>query len=163
MTFGSPRSFHKKFKFVIEIDSIAYAGFNKCSELSMEIAKIEYYEGGALIPKKDPGRVTVSDITIERAACSDQDLWNWLKQVVDLTADGGGGTGAQGQGLRDPLFRRDFDIVQLERDGEELRRWTITGAWPTKFVAGEWDNDADENVIETLTLAIDKFDLTFNA
>jgi hypothetical protein len=40
---GTPRSFHKKFKFVVEIDDVAYAGFQKCSELSVEVAKIEHY------------------------------------------------------------------------------------------------------------------------
>ena len=30
---GNPRSFHKKFKFIVEIDDIGHAGFQKCSEL----------------------------------------------------------------------------------------------------------------------------------
>jgi hypothetical protein len=28
-----------------------------------------------------------------------------------------------------------------------------------KFVAGEWDNEADENVIESVTLTFDYFEL----
>ena len=32
-------------------------------------------------------------------------------------------------------------------------------AWPTKFVAGEWGNASDENVIEQVTLAYDFFEL----
>ena len=35
---GTPRSFHKKFKFVVEIDGFQHAGFQKCSELSVEVA-----------------------------------------------------------------------------------------------------------------------------
>ncbi|HBQ18605.1 MAG TPA: phage tail protein, partial [Myxococcales bacterium] len=31
-------------------------------------------------------------------------------------------------------------------------------AWPVKFVAGEWDNDSDEVVIESVTLTYDWFD-----
>ncbi len=163
MPFGSARTFHKKFKFVIEIDDVAYAGFQKSSELAAEIAKIEQWEGGTLIPNKSPGRVTVSDITLERGATSDQDLFNWFRDVANLVGDAGGGAGGRGSGLKEADFKRTFDIVQLDRDGEELRRWTIDGAWPIKFVAGEWDNDADENVIESLTLTIDTFDPTFNA
>jgi phage tail-like protein len=163
MPFGSARTFHKKFKFVIEIDDVAYAGFQKCSALEAEIAKIEQWEGGTVIPNKSPGRVTVSDITLERGASSDQDMFVWFSQVVDLTADAGGGAGGIGAGLKEPLFKRSFDIVQLDRDGEELRRWSITGAWPCKFSGGEWDNNADENVIESVTLCIDTFTPTFNA
>jgi len=50
-------------------------------------------------------------------------------------------------------------VVQLDRDGSELRRWTLYNAWPTKFNAGEWDNEADENVIEQVTLTFDYFDI----
>lgn len=162
MPFGSARTFHKKFKFVIEIDGVAYAGFQKCSELSAEIAVIEHHEGGTLVPDKSPGRVKVEDLTLERGATQDQDLWNWFKTVVDQTADAGGSTGAQGAGLIEPDFKRSLDIVQLDRDGEELRRWSLTDAWPSKFVAGAWDNEADENVIESVKLTFKTFDLTFN-
>ena len=150
MVLGQPRSFHKKFKFLVEIDDVAVAGFQKCSELSAEVAKIEQSEGGSLIPNKSPGRVTFTDITLERGAADDIDMWNWWKQVVDAAAN---------IGLDEPDFKRNADIVQQSRSGAELRRWRIEGAWPTKFVAGEWDNEADENVIEMTTLTYDTFDL----
>ncbi len=139
---GQPRSFHKKFKFIVEIDSVQHSGFQKCSELSVEVAKVEYSEGGSLIPDKSPGRLTFSDITLERGATSDPDLYNWFKSVADAAAN---------SGLVDPSYKRNLDIIQQDRDGSTLRRWRLTGAWPTKFVAGEWDNEADENVIEMVT------------
>lgn len=147
--FGTPRSFHKKFKFLLDIDDVGYAGFQKCSELSAEIAKIEYHEGGNVLAHKSPGRVTVPDITIERAATADNDLWNWFSSCISLTSQ---------LGLKEPDLYRNGDISQLDRDGTELRRWGLTGLWPTKFVAGDWDNEADENVIEKVTLALDTFD-----
>ena len=33
------------------------------------------------------------------------------------------------------------------------------GGWPVKFVAGDWDNEADESVIESVTLTYDFFEL----
>ncbi len=39
------------------------------------------------------------------------------------------------------------------------RRWSLFQAWPIKFVAGDWDNESDENVIESVTLTYDIFDL----
>ena len=56
---GNPRSFHKKFKFIVEIDDIGHAGFQKCSELSVEVANVQYFEGGSLIPNKKIGRAHV--------------------------------------------------------------------------------------------------------
>jgi len=147
---GKPRSFHKKFKFVCEIDQFQSAGFQKCSELSVEIANVQYFEGGSLIPNKSPGRMTFSDVTLERGATNDRDLFDWFSDVA-LTSIG--------IGLTDNDYKRNLDIVQQDRDGTTLRRWSLTNAWPTKFVAGEWDNEADENVIESVTLTYDWFEL----
>lgn len=147
---GNPRTFHKKFKFIVEIDGVVSAGFQKCSELSVEVANVQYYEGGSLIPNKSPGRLTFADVTLERGATSDKDLFDWLTQVADAAAN---------VGLNEPEFKRNLDIVQQDRDGSTLRRWSLTGAWPVKFVAGDWDNEADENVIETVTLTYDFFEL----
>lgn len=48
---------------------------------------------------KSPGRLTFSDVTLERGATQD-------------------------------------------RDGVTLRRWSLSGAWPIKFVTCEWDTRA---------------------
>ncbi len=147
---GTPRTFHKKFKFIVEIDGVASAGFQKCSELSVEVANIEYHEGGTLIPNKSPGRLKFADVTLERGATKDQDLFDWMEQVADAAANAG---------LVEPTFKRNLDIVQQDRDGVTLRRWSLSRAWPVKFVAGEWDNESDENVIESVTLTYDFFEL----
>ena len=136
---GNPRSFHKRFKYVVSIDDVAHAGFAKCSELSVEAAKIEYWEGGSLIPNKSPGRLTFSDITLERGATQDRDLFDWFQDVAVTSS---------GLGLVDPYYKRNLDLVQQDRDATTLRRWSIARAWPTKFVAGEWDNESDEKLIE---------------
>ena len=66
---------------------------------------------------------------------------------------------SSGLGLNDIGYKRNLDIVQQDRDGTTLRRWSISRAWPIKFVAGEWDNESDENVIESVTLTFDFFEL----
>jgi phage tail-like protein len=150
MPFGVVRSFHKKFKFLCEVDGFNFFGFQKCSEISAEIAKVEYHEGGALLANKGLGRITVPDVTIERAACADMDCWTWFKLGANLLAQ----TGATA-----PQNAKDFTTMQLDRDGTELREIPCTGGQPIKFVAGDWDNEADENVIEKLTVMIDTFDI----
>jgi phage tail-like protein len=147
---GTPRTFHKKFKYVVEIDGFTYAGFQKCSELSVEVANVQYYEGGSLIPNKSPGRLTFADVTLERGATRDHDLFDWFQDVAITSS---------GLGLPDVAYKRNLDIVQQDRDGVTLRRWTLVRAWPVKFVAGEWDNESDENVIESVTLTYDFFEL----
>jgi phage tail-like protein len=153
---GTPRSFHKKFKFVIEIDAIESTvtgggtGFQKCSELSVEVAKVEYSEGGALIPDKSPGRLTYTDVTLERGSTQSREMYDWFNSVANA---------ASNSGLLDASYKRTMDIVQQDRDGSTLRRWRLYNAWPMKFSAGDWDNEADENLIESVTLTYDFFEL----
>ena len=147
---GVPRSFHRKFKFSVEIPGLGRSGFQKCSELSAEIAKIEYYEGGSLIPYKLPGRMSFSDITLERGATQDRSMFDLFSRTANA---------ASGLGDLDRDYIRDGAIVQHDRDGSTLRRWSIFGAWVTKFVAGDWDNTSDEVVIESVTMTYDHFTL----
>jgi phage tail-like protein len=150
---GQERTFHTKFKFVIEIDGLVSAAFQKCSELSIEVAKIEHWEGGVITPDKQPGRLTFADITLERGATIDRDFFDWMLDVANAARQGG---------LITPDFKRNGEIVQLDRDGATMRRWRFVRAWPMKYIAGDWDNGADENVIEKVTLAYDRFDLVRN-
>jgi len=60
----------------VEIDDIGHAGFQKASKLSVEVANVRYLEGGSLIPSKSPGRLTFSDVTLERDASQDRDLFD---------------------------------------------------------------------------------------
>lgn len=147
---GTPRSFHKQFSFVVEIDSVASAAFQKASGLSVDVAEVAYSEGGSIIPDKSPGRLTFADLTLERGATTDKDLYNWFLQVADAAA---------GVGLTSPTFKRTLDVVQRDRDGSELRRWRVVNAWPKKFTPGTWDNETDANVIESVVLCYDYFEL----
>jgi len=45
-----------------------------CSELSVEAANVQYFEGGSLIPNKSPGQLTFADVTLKRGATQDRDL-----------------------------------------------------------------------------------------
>ena len=140
--------FHKKFKFAVEEGGFTVATFQNVSALEVEAAKVEYREVGSLIPDKSPGLINFSDVTLERGVVNDFDLYSWFLEVANAAAD---------TGDIDVAIRRTLDIVQLDRTNVELRRWRVVNAWPMKFVAGEWDNEADENVIESVTLTFDYF------
>ena len=54
-----------------------------------------------------------------------------------------------------PHSEEQFDTL----DGTTLRRSSLSLAWPVKFVAGDQDNESGENVIESVTLTYDFFEL----
>jgi phage tail-like protein len=148
---GTPRELYHKYKFRVEIDGITYAGFSKCSELKIEIAKVEHWEGGSLTANKSPGRVTFPDITLEQGATSDLELYQWVEQVANVSA------GVGGRGVSASKAKRNLEIIQLDREDNILQRWRVDGAWPSAAVVGEWDNSSDEAVITSLTLTHDGF------
>ncbi len=148
---GTARSYHPKFKFAVQIDGISYANFQSCTELASEFAEIQQWEGGSLIPYKTPGRLTFDDVTLARGVTGNTELYNWHRSI---------GMASTGLGtVNETQAKRNLDIVQFDRLGGELRRWTLWGAWPKRYIAGDWDNDADENVIEQLVIAYDYHEL----
>jgi phage tail-like protein len=164
---GGQRELQAKHLFLVEIEGIGDAAFQKCSELSMENQEILYPEGGSSIPWKMPGHVTVTDITLERGTSSSREFYDWA-QLVNAAGVGAntGGTGVPTRGAGVVLsetgsWAYDGSIHQLDRDGETiLKTWDISQAWPKKFVAADgWDATVDEVVMEQLVLAMDFFEL----
>ena len=92
----------------MEIDDVGHAGFQKASELSVEVANVQYFEGGSLIPNKSPGPSPSPDVTLERGATQDRDLFDWFQDVAITSS---------GLGLTDVNYKRNLDIVQQDRDG----------------------------------------------
>ncbi len=79
----------------------------------------------------------------------------WARQVADPSLAGGIGAGLPPDG-----FTRNATILNRDRTKlTTIRKYVIYGAWPTKYVAGEWDNTVDEVVIESLTLTFDRWEL----
>jgi len=148
---GRALTFHKKAQFQVLIDGFTSAAFSKMSALECEIAEIKYYEGGTLIPNKSLGRMEFKDLTLERGACSDVDAYAWFSMGAVAPAN---------VGLKDSAYKRHMEVIQADRDGEVVRRWTIFNAFVKGFTAGEWDNNADEVVIEKMVIAYDWFQRT---
>jgi phage tail-like protein len=155
MAFGASRYVQTKHKFLVQCKSnLTSAAFQSCSELSYEIAKIEYHEGGALIPIKTAGRMTFTDVTLSRGVSLNRDFDTWGKKVADASKNGNGLVG--GLGLAYPGYKVDDVVIQeFNLDNSLKFEWTLFGAWPQKYVAGDWDNSVDEVVIEQLVLTYD--------
>jgi len=145
---GTPTNWDKKFSFVIEIDNVARAAFARCSELAIEANNVAYKEGGRLHDHNAPGTVMFPEITLERGATDDFDLYNWMVETYNA---------ATATGTPPPELYRNLDIVQLDRAGDELKRFRVKQCYCRRFSAGDWDNDADEVRIESVILKPDSW------
>jgi phage tail-like protein len=146
---ATPVNWYKKFKFIVEVDGVARAGFTTCTEVRQNAELVEYREGGRLHPHKAPGLVTFPAITLGRGLCDDYDLYNWTKDCYDSAA---------GTGQVIPDLYRNVEIVQLDRDGAEKERLVLYDAWVKEYSAGDWDNNANEVRMEQVVFEYDHFD-----
>ncbi|MBU1483185.1 MAG: phage tail protein [Gammaproteobacteria bacterium] len=147
---GEPLDFYTSFNFIVEIDGVRRAGFNSMSELGVEIGVVEYHEGGRDIPHKRPGKRSYANVTLERGATDDRDLYDWVNQMTNATT---------GRGQTADAYKKNVDVVQLDRDGSARRRWTLFNAFPSGHKAGEWDATSEEATMENLVLTYDYFQI----
>ncbi len=146
---AQPRTWYKKYSFIIEIDGIARAAFKSCSDLRVNAETVAYREGGRLNAHKAPGLVEFPPITLERGKTDDFDLYNWFKDTFDA---------ASGTGEVTPDLYRTFDIVQLDRKGNSVERYTVYDGWCQQYGAGDWDNDASEVAMEQVVIECDRWE-----
>lgn len=144
---GQPKNFLKKYKFIIECDRIGDTGFQSCSEFESEIEVNEYAEGGAIFNTKDAGRLSFSNITLERGeTVDDNDMYNWHLEAAAAGDDVGGVADS---------YKANMDIVSQQRDGSSGKRWRLINAWPRKVTIGDWDNSSSEHLMNSAEIVFD--------
>lgn len=127
-----------RYNFLVEIDGIRRAGFMTCSGLEEETEVREYREGGDnSTVRKLAGLNSYAPIVLEMGSTADMELWDWRQGVKR--------EGAQGH-------RKSIQIIQQNERREEVKRWIVRDAWPSKFTAPEFDATSSENAVETVEL-----------
>jgi phage tail-like protein len=124
--------------FLLEIDGIVKAGFAEATGINSEMNVIEYREGNdSLVTRKLPGLSKFGNVTLKRGVTQDTDLFNWHKTVMDGD------------------IRRDesMSIVLLDEKRQEVVRWNLRNAWPTKYNAPDMKANANEIAIESIEIA----------
>ena len=126
------------YNFRVEWDGIIQAGFKTCAGIETEQTAREYREGTdkGLVPRKLPGLLTLSNITLARGITDNRELWAWRDQI------------AQGK-----VTRKNVSVILMDDEGNEKWRWNLRNCWPTKWTGPSFDATANEVAIETLELA----------
>lgn len=134
---------YANFNFVVEIDGVESAGFSEVDLPAGEIEVIEYREGADRVSssRKLPGRVTSTNVVLERGIAGGLELFEWWKSVRDGVLD-----------------RRNVAIVLLDEARNPVQRWQLRNAWPTKLAYSRLDGLGNEVAIETLELTYEGFE-----
>lgn len=128
---------YKNFRFLVEIDGIAQAGFSDCTGFGSSVEVIEYREGGdSATVNKLPGKATYPDITLKRGVTDSRDLYDWHLAGIN--------------GIRD---QRNGSIIQLDDLGQEKVRWNFFEAWPSKYEGPSFSGKGNEVSIDSITIS----------
>jgi phage tail-like protein len=129
----------RNYRFRIEIAGIQAGGFSEAFIEPTTTDVIEYREGSdPSHVRKLPGLTKFGNVTLKRGISASLELFNWHLQVV------------RGQIAN---ARRTVVIVVLDEAGQDVARFQVSDAWPTKYDPGDLNAKGNEVFIESLELA----------
>lgn len=129
--------------FFVEIEGIEHAGFIECTGLEVTTEVFEYKEGGVNdYIHKLPVRSSYANITLKWGVTDSTALWAWYQNVI-----------------RGQFVRKNLSVVQYNTLQEEVRRWNVREAFPSKWVGPTFNADEAQASISTLELTHHGFEL----
>ena len=127
---------YASFNFKLEIDGITVAGFSEVTGLNQESNVIDYREGQeGITPRKLPGLNKFGNITLKRGISADLSVYNWRKTVTD-----------------GDIERKNASVVLHNEKHDEVVRWNLVNAWPSKYVGPDLKANANDIAIESIEL-----------
>ena len=126
--------------FGIEFQGQVTGAFRECTGLGSENEVVESKASGPkgeFILKKIPGRMKYNNITLKRGITDAMDMWKWRKLVEE-------GKIAEA--------RKNGSIVMFSSDNQEMARWNLVNAWPSKLTGPTANATNNEIGIEELEI-----------
>jgi len=134
-----------RFNFLVEIEGIKRAGFMSVTGLEEETEVREYREGGDnTTVRKLAGLNSYAPIVLEQGSSFDAELWDWRQKIKREGA---------------ARNRKPMSVIQRDEKGQEVKRWQIFDAWPSKFSGPEFDASASDNAVESVEIQHEGLDL----
>lgn len=122
-------------------------GFQEVSGLEMETQFIEYRPGDdpTYITQKIPGLKKHGNITLKKGVYEGDDaFWEWFQDVQTNIER-----------------REDINISLLDEEGSPVVSWLVHNCFPIKISGPDLKSDANEIAIESLELAHEGFEVTY--
>jgi len=132
------------FNFVVEIEGEVAAGFSEADLPAGRIEAVAYREGTdrSSAARLLPGRVEYGPLVLRRGFSGDAALFQWWQAVAEGNLD-----------------RRNVSVVLLDEKRQEVARWNLVRAWPTKYEPPSLHGLGNEVAIETLEIAHEGIEL----
>jgi len=126
--------------FGIEFQGQIVGAFRECTGLGSENEVVESKASGPngeFVIKKIPGRLKWNNITLKRGITDTMDMWRWRKLVE------------RGEIME---ARKNGAVKMFNGRGEEVARWELINAWPSKLTGPSANATNNEVAIEELEI-----------
>jgi phage tail-like protein len=132
------------YNFLVELGGGVAAGFSEADLPAGRIEAVAYREGAdrTSAARLLPGRVEYDTLVLRRGFAGDPELFQWWRAVVQGNVD-----------------RRNVSVVLLDEQRQEVARWNLRRAWPTKYEPPSLNGLGNDVAIETLELAHEGIEL----
>lgn len=129
------------FKFGLEIEGKLTGFFTTVGGIGSESEVVEHKitnpDTGETIIQKIPGRLAWTEVTLKRGVTSSIDVWDWRQQIIDGNVEDA---------------RTNCSIVAYNQANEEIARWNLDNAWPSKVTGPEMDAGSTDYMVEEITI-----------
>ena len=129
------------YNFKVEIEGVTVGAFTEVGGLEVVAEVLETSDGNDLLVRKRPGRTTYTNIVLRRGFTNTDELWNWLKKVID------------GQ-----VERRSGSIVICDDVGDEIMRYNFFEAWPCRWKTNLLSARHRGTLIEEIEIVTEKIE-----
>ncbi len=131
--------------FGLEIEGESVGTFRKCTGITNknEIITETKVKGGKTVVQKQPGLLSVGDITLERGYTDNMDLYKWREEIVKGKVSSN---------------RKDCSVVVYNTQDEEVARFNIFDCWPAELSGPELDASSNDVAIEKVVLACERIE-----
>lgn len=127
--------------FRVEIDDLFVGGFSEVSGLQKETQLEEIREGGVNDHlHRLPRETKYGNLVLKRGLTDSEVLWKWCQEV--------------GAGI---FKRKTIHVILLDREGNDVWRWSFTDAYPVKWSGAELKGDANGVFFEAVEMAHNGF------
>ena len=125
-----------RYQFTVQIEGLTTETFREVSGVGIDIEVTEMREGGSNTVHKLPGLVKFPNVTLKRAFTGSTNLYDWTLSYL------------AGKGVR-----RTVTITVKDMKGTTMATFTLTRAFPVKWVPPALNASGNDVPIETLEIA----------
>jgi len=134
---------YRVFRYEVEIEGIARAGFSEVSGMSSSVDPVEYREGDDMrnTPRKLAGLTKFGNVTLRWGVATDEDFLAWVFSVAPKNSAPPTG-----------MVRHNVTIRLLDDKGGKGPSWQLINAWPVSYTAPDLSGMGGEVAIQSLEL-----------